>query len=48
MLLSDLETDKDILKKYDTMIEMEQNYNYEDEENDNNNNNEDKTPKEKK
>ena len=33
MLLSNLDTDKDILKKYDTMIEMEQNINHDNENN---------------
>ena len=33
MLLSNLDTDKDILKRYDTMIEMEQNINHDNENN---------------
>ena len=41
MLLSNLDTDKDILKRYDTMIEMEQNINHD------NDNNEQDNPAEK-
>ena len=33
MLLSNLDTDTDILKKYDTMIELEQNINHDNENN---------------
>ena len=37
MLLSNLDTDKDILKRYDTMIEMEQNINHDNENNEQDN-----------